>query len=201
MTEQEIQNLFPTAQQILDLDTEGDTGFYFEVDLHYPSNIHHKTADFPLAPETGKVTEQMLSQHMRDLYNCIMTQRYSQHKKNSFKSSYKLLLTQTDKVNYCVHFKLLKYYLQQGMQLVKIHNVVQFTQKAFLRPYIEFNSKQRALAQSKHEKDFYKLRNNSLFGKTMEDVRKHGNYKLVTDANKFQRLASSPLFIDRDIIK
>ena len=200
LTEEEIQNLFPTAQQILDLDTEGDTGFYFEVDLHYPSNIHHSTADFPLAPEAGKVTDQMLSQHMRDLYNRIMTQRYSQRKKHTFKSSYKLLLTQNDKENYCVHFKILKYYLQQGMQLMKIHNVVQFTQKAFLRPYIEFNTKQRALAQSKHEKDFYKLRNNSLFGKTMEDVRKHGNYKLVTDVNTFQRLASSPLFIDRDII-
>lgn len=209
LSKNEIEILFPTRQQILDLDTETDVGYFFEVDLHYPPAIHDKTADFPLAPEFAQVTNDMLSPYMKELYNCIMAQR---HKANlsetedeeerdfKFKSSWKLLLSQNDKVNYCVHFKILKYYLEQGMQLTKIHNVVQFTQKPFLRSYIDFNSKQRSLAQSKHEKDFYKCKNNSLFGKTMEDVRKHGNYRLVTDVNQFKRLSASPLFVDRDII-
>ena len=200
LTDEEIHKLFPSTQHILHMDTETDTGYYFEVDLTYPTNIHHKTADFPLAPETAQVTEDMLSEHMKNLYQRIMTQRNPTHSTHTFKSSYKLLLSQNDKKNYCVHFKLLKYYLQQGMQLTKIHNCIQFTQKPFLRPYIEFNSAQRARAQSKHEKDFYKCKNNSLFGKTMEDVRKHSNYKLVTSETEFKRLASSPLFVDRDII-
>lgn len=212
LLESEIRNLFPTTQHIINLDTEGETGYYFEVDLNYPSEIHRKTEDFPLAPETAPVTEEMLSDYMKQLYQNIMTRRRTQNneqasqspefqrKTASFKSSYKLLLSQNNKQHYCVHFKILKYYLQQGMQLTKIHNCIQFTQKRFLRPYIEFNSEQRALAQSKHEKDFYKYKNNSLFGKTLEDVRKHGNYKLVTCEQQMQKLLASPLFIDRDII-
>ena len=211
LTQDEILNLFPTPQHIAQMDTETDVGYFFEVDLHYPNSIHHKTADFPLAPEFAEVTHDMLSPYMKELYNTLMNERYSKKqneakftnaKKKDFKfrSSWKLLLAQNDKHNYCVHFKILKYYLQRGMQLTKIHQAVQFTQKQFLRPYIEFNSMQRSLAQSKHEKDFYKCKNNSLFGKTMEDVRKHGNYRLVTCANLFKKLSASPFFVDRDII-
>lgn len=201
LTEHEIETFFPNQQNILDLNTEGDEGFYFEVDLTYPSEIHKKTSDFPLAPEGGQVTEDMLSPYMQQLYQQLMTARYQKKLEPiKFKSSYKLLLTQYDKKNYCIHFKLLQYFLNKGMKLTKIHNVVRFTQKRFLKPYVDFNSRQRAQAQNSFEKDFYKLKNNSLFGKTMEDVRKHSIYKLVTDPDYFKKLASSPLFHDRDII-
>ena len=208
LSQTDIDNLFPTGQHIINLDTEGDIGFYFEVDLNYPANIHHKTSDFPLAPEAGQVTVDMLSDYMKHLYHNIVTKRLEINnaeptplqKLTSFKSSYKLLLSQNNKKHYCVHFKILKYYLEQGLQITKIHNCIQFTQKPFLRPYIEFNSEQRALVHSKHEKDFYKLKNNSLFGKTLEDVRKHSNYKLITCEQQMKKLIASPLFVDRDII-
>ena len=200
LTPHEIRILFPSDQHIIQLDTEADIGYLFEVDLHYPPSIHHLTADFPLAPETQQVTEDMFSEHMKDLYKHIMSQRYPNKTEHKFRPIYKLLLNQTDKYNYVVHFKVLKYYLEKGMTIIKIHNVVQFQQKPFLRPYIEFNTSQRSKATSKHEKDFYKLRNNSLFGKTIEDVRKRSKYHLITDDTKFQKLASSPLFVDRDII-
>lgn len=212
LTENEIQSLFPSAQHIINLDTESDIGFYFEVDLDYPAKIHHKTSDFPLAPETAQVTEDMLSDYMKDLYKKIMTQRSPEVVENSgskhcekrgitkFQPSYKLLLSQNNKRNYCVHFKILKYYLEHGMELKTIHNCVRFTQKAFLRPYIAFNSDRRRQATSKHEKDFYKLKNNCLFGKCLEDVRKHGNYRLITCEKQMKKLIASALFVDRDII-
>lgn len=87
-----------------------------------------------------------------------------------------------------------------GMQLSKVHRVIEFTQKPFLKQYIDTNSKKRAASKNAFEKDYYKYKNNSLFGKTMEDVRKRINYKLVNDENKLDKLAASPLFIDRDII-
>ncbi len=87
-----------------------------------------------------------------------------------------------------------------GLEISKIHNVVQFTQKRFLKPYIDFNSEKRASAQNSFEKDFYKLKNNSLFGKTMEDVRKRMDYKLVNGEARMLKLINSPLFVDRDII-
>ena len=87
-----------------------------------------------------------------------------------------------------------------GLQLAKLHRGIQFKQKPFLKSYIDFNSTKRACATNSFEKDFYKLKNNALFGKTMEDVRKRMNYKLVTDPLKYLKLVASPLFIDRDRI-
>lgn len=201
LTEHEVETFFPHQQNILNLNTEGDEGFYFEVDMSYPPEIHDRTSDFPLAPEGGQVTEDMLSSYMQQLHQQLMTARYPNAANfTKFKSSYKLLLTQFDKKNYCIHFKLLQYFLNKGMKVTKIHNVIRFTQKRFLKPYIEFNSCQRAQANNSFEKDFYKLKNNSLFGKTMEDVRKHSIYKLVTDVEQFRKLSLSPLFHDRDII-
>ena len=201
LTDDEITAQFPTQEHILKLNTEGDQGYYFEVDLHYPPHIHKQTADFPLAPESTQVTEDMLSPYMKQLHTIIMQARTPQGLSiPKFKTTRKLLMSQHDKHNYCIHFKLLQYFIHKGLQVTKVHSVVQFTQKQFLKPYIDFNSRKRAQANSTFEKDFYKLKNNSLFGKTMEDVRKHSNYKLVTNENTLKKLAASPLFYDRDII-
>ena len=197
LTVEEINNLFPSSESILKLNKNDDTGYLFEVDLDYPSKIHRKTADFPLAPESGEITEDMLSPFMKELINKIHAERGD---KSNFKSCRKLLLTQYDKKNYVVHYALLQFFLQEGMVLNKIHRVVSFTQKAFLEPYIKFNSERRAVARNAFEKDFYKLKNNSLFGKCMEDVRKRQNYKLVNDEHQIEKLISSPFFLDRDII-
>ena len=194
---EEINNLFPNSDSILKLNKNDDMGYLFEVDLDYPPKIHKKTQDFPLAPESGEVTEDMLSPFMKKLLNKIHTERGD---KPSFKSCRKLLLTQYNKKNYVVHYALLQFFLQEGMVLNKIHRVVSFTQKPFLEPYIKFNSERRATARNAFEKDFYKLKNNSLFGKCMEDVRKRQNYKLVNDERQMQKLISSPFFLDRDII-
>ena len=201
LSDNDIQTRFPNQQHILNLDTEGDQGYYFEVDLHYPARIHKQTSDFPLAPESATVTENMLSPYMKQLHEIIQKARNPQGTNIiKFKTSRKLLLTQTDKRNYCIHFKLLQYFIRKGLHVTKVHSVIQFTQKQFLKPYIDFNSQKRAQAQSPFEKDFYKLKNNSLFGKTMEDVRKHSNYKLVTTESSLKKLIASPLFYDRDII-
>lgn len=82
------------------------------------------------------------------------------------------MLTQWDKSNYVVHGKLLQYYLRKGMVLTKVHRGLKFKQSAFFEPYITYNSKQRQAATTSFAKDYYKLKNNSLFGKTMENVRK-----------------------------
>ena len=87
-----------------------------------------------------------------------------------------------------------------GLELKHVHRVIKYKQKPWLKEYIKFNSEQRALASSQFLKAFYKLKNNALFGKTMEDVRKRIKYLLVTDQDKYIRLAQSPFFHDRDII-
>ena len=93
----------------------------------------------------------------------------------------KLILNFTDKDKYVVHIRLLRFYLEQGLVLKDIHRVIRFKQSAWLQPYIEFNTNKRKEATTDFGKDFFKLMNNSVFGKTMENVKNTMNLHLTID--------------------
>ena len=95
---------------------------------------------------------------------------------------------------YVVHIRTLKQALNHGLILKKMHRVIQFDQKACLKPYIDMNAKLETEAKSNFEKDFFKLLNNSFFGKIMENVRKRRDIKLVATDNRRNQLASKPSY-------
>ena len=138
-------------------------GYFLEVDVEYPKNLFSLHSDVPFLPERKKIEK--CNQLICDFH---------------------------DKKNYVVDIKALKQELNHGLILKKVPRVIPFNQKAWLKPYIDLNTELRKEAKNGFEKDFFKLMNNAVFGKTMENVRKHRDIKLVTTDKRRNQLASEP---------
>lgn len=109
----------------------------------------------------------------------------------------KVVVTLQDKKNYVlVQYRNLQFYLNQGMQLKKVHRVLELYKECWMEPYIRMNIEFRKQAKNEFEKNFYKLMNNSVFGKTMGNALKRVNVKIVCsdEKEKIRRLIESPLF-------
>ena len=104
----------------------------------------------------------------------------------------KLLTTLEDKKNYIVHISSLHLALKHGLSLQKVHSVISYRQTAWLKPYIDKNTELRKFAKNDFEKDIFKLMNNSVFGKTMENVRNRRDVKLIVSEQRRKQLTSEP---------
>ena len=142
------------------------------MDLEYPKELHDLHNDYPLAPEQIAVDEADLSPYCKAL---------RQQFKCSVGKVQKLIPNLRNKQNYVLHYRNLQLYIDLGMKVTQVHRVLKFRQSPWLQQYIDSNTKKRRQANNAFEKDFYKLMNNSLFGKTMENVRKRIDVKLITD--------------------
>ena len=140
-------------------------GFIFEVDLDYPKSLWKTHNDYPLAPERIKIDKVD-----------------------------KLICSFLPKKNYVLHYKNLKQYLKEGMILKKVHRGLKFYQSPRMEPYIRKNNDLRKEAKNAFEKDFFKLMNNSVFGKTIENIRKRQNVILVDGRKKALKLTTKPNF-------
>ena len=140
-----------------------DIGYFLEVEIDYPKELLNLHKDLPLLPERKKVNK------------CE-----------------KFICSIEDKEKYVVHIRALKQALNNGLILKKVHRVIKFNQRAWLKPYIDMNTKKRMEAKNEFEKNFFKLMINSVFGKTMENLRKDRDIKLVATDEKKSKLISEP---------
>ena len=138
-------------------------GYILEVDVKYPKRLHELHGDLPFLSERMEVNK--CKKFVCNLFN---------------------------KKKYVAHINTLKQALNHGLKFKKIHRVIEFNQEAWLKPYIDMNTELRKLVRNDFEKDLFKLMNNSVFGKTMENIRKHRDIKLVTTDKKRSKLVSEP---------
>ena len=169
---------------------EHDEGLLLEVDLDYPKELHDLHNDYPLAPEKLKVNKNMLSEYCKKIAGKFNISSGQVHK---------LITTLGKKEKYVLHYRNLQLYLSLGLKLKKVHRVLQFNQSPWLKKYIDFNTNKRTFSKNDFEKNFFKLMNNSVFGKTMENLRKRVDVRLVTNKEKFLKLSSKPSYVSAKI--
>ena len=165
-------------------------GVILEVDLEYPKELHHLHNDYPLAPEKILITDDMLSPYCKGLKDSGNISSGRVHK---------LVPNLMNKEKYVLHYRNLQQYLSLRMKLTKIHRVLEFKQKPWMKKYIDFNAEMRKIAKNSFEKDFFKLMNNSVFGKTIENLRKRSNIKLETDPEHLIKLTKKPTYVSSKI--
>ena len=164
---------------------DSTTGYILEVDMDYPNHLHDGHSDFPLCSQAFAVNPVDLYPYTKSLASKLDIKPGKCNK---------LISDIRSKQRYALHYRNLKLYMRLGMVVAKIHRIISFTQSRWLKPYINFNTEQRQKATSDFEKNFFKLMNNAVFGKTMENIRKHMDVKLMPDGRKFNRLTSKPNF-------
>ena len=140
-----------------------DVGYFLEVDVGYPKKLFSAHKELPFLPERKKLEKVE-----------------------------KLVCNIGDKEKYVIHIRPLKQASNHGLILKEVHRVIQSNQEAWLKPYIDMNTKLRKEAKNEFEKGFFKLMNTSVFRKTMKNVRKHRDIKLVTTEEKRIKLVSEP---------
>ena len=150
---------------VKDYNKNDNKGYILDVDVDYPSKLQNLHSDLPFLPE-------------RMIIN----------------NTKKLVCNLNDKRNYMVHINVLKQALDHGLKLRNVHRVIEFEQEVWLKEYIDVNTELRKKATNDFEKDFFKVMNNAVFGKTMENVRKHHDIKLVKTDKKMNKLVSEPNF-------
>ena len=136
-------------KRVLKYCDDDDIGYILEVDSDYPKELHDLHKDYPLAPEIMSINENMLSKVQKDIH------KYFYGKDTSDEKTNKLVLHVMDKEKYVLHISALKFYLQHGLRLKKVHRAISFKQANFLKPFIEFNTEKRKNANNDFEKDLF----------------------------------------------
>ena len=185
LTEKQIKKI-----NLAQYNEDSNKGLLIEVDLEYPKELHDLHNDYPLAAERVCVNNNMLSKYCKRIatkYN-ISTGLVG-----------KLIPTLSNKEKYVLHYRNLQLYLDLGLKINKVHRVLEFNQSPWLKQYINFNTQKRIQAKNSFEKDFFKLMNNSVFGKTMENIRKRVDVRLITDEKKLLKMVSKPTYVSSKI--
>jgi len=172
-----------SLDKILKTKTNSKIGYFVECDIHVPRKLHDKFKDYPLCPIAREVKHEELSDYQKSL------------KTGCKDGSKKLIIDLHDKEKYILHYEYLKGIIALGYEVTKVHRVLEFKQSQWLKEYIDLNTELRKKADNDFFKDFFKLMNNAIYGKTNENLMDRCNILICTDTEKALR------YFDKDEFK
>jgi len=167
---------------------DANMGYFIECDLSYPPHLHDLHSDYPLAPEHLTVTEDMLSEYARTV------------KDAGWRPTKKLTPNLMNKTKYVTHYRNLQFYVKHGLIITRIHRILEFSQRPWLKSWIDYCTVRRQMATSEFESDLAKLSANATFGKSMENVRNRVNVRLICDPKRLTKATNKPTFRQAEII-
>ena len=178
-------------EKILNTEANSPRGYYLNIKAHFPLKTHDYLSDLPPAVENMAVSKDMLCPYTTELVDNLDG--------GQFLATKKLVPYLGPRKDYVIHYQELQYYIKLGMIVDEVTEILSFDQTNWLAPYIAFNTEKRQGAKNAFEKDFFKLMNNSVYGKTMENVRKYQDVKLMAmnneqDEKKFIKQIRKPSF-------
>jgi hypothetical protein len=174
----EIQEL---QKKIMEIPDDNLKGYTLQVGLEYPKDLHDSHNNFPFFPEHKVIDSTMLSDYQKRLMDKQLG--------NTAKAP-KLIASLEDKNKIVIDYRNLKQALKYGLRIKKIYKVLKYDQKTWLKPYIDMNTLLRQNAKSIFEQNFFKLMNNSVYGKTIENVMKRQDIKFLVERKKALSLIS-----------
>ena len=179
------------AKTVAEHPADGPEGYILEVDLEYPEDLHDAHNAYPLAPERKVVVKGWMSEYQHSLLGVEVAPTEVEKQVPNLRN----------KSRYVLHFRNLQLYMSLGLRPTAVHRALRFDQSPWIEPYIRKNTELRKKATSDFEKDLYKLMNNSVFGKNMENLRKRVDVKLVrrNEEDKLRRLIANPAFARSNI--
>ncbi|XP_064488299.1 uncharacterized protein LOC135400385 [Ornithodoros turicata] len=179
LTKEEIENL-----DITRIPHDASIGYFLEVDLLYDQEIHDRHSDLPVAPEKMSIPYDLLSDYQKQLM-----EKFGLPSKAI---EPKLLLTLFNKEKYFLHYRNLQLYMQLGLEVTKVHRVLKFNQKPFLRDYVDFNRELRKNATNTFERQKSKYMINAVFGRFCMQVRKFVDCRLTVTDEQVLKLLRKP---------
>lgn len=182
-------NWLPSDQHPYIIDTimnlsakESSRGYILEVDLEYPDDLHDSHNDLPLAPEKLRIDDSNLSLFQLQCYG------------GKRPKTEKLIPHFFKRENYVIHYITLKFYLEKGMKVTAVHRVLEFSQEPWLKQYIHDNTERRKKEKTTFGKDLYKLMNNAVYGKTLENVWDRKEVHICKTEDEALEFAHKPWF-------
>ena len=170
-------------QKLMNIKINSSTGYVLEVDLEYPQKLHDILNDYSLAPEKINIPKEWLSDYCLKIANAH----------NITTGTVKTLVPNLmNKNNYVIHYRNLQQYLELGKKFKKIHRILKFKQKDWMKPYIDFNTQKGKEAANDADKNYFKLLNNAAYGKTMANLRKRVKIRVVKNSQDFIKYTSRP---------